>query len=893
MNSIARSTALSLTAAALVLSAHAQAQDSRAVPTYGAAGLYWSNPPGATAASGCNVRFRKTGTSAWTTGLAMWLDTRNNECRGSIVGLAAGTAYQAELSVPGQPGTRSLSFTTWPNARPVAQTIPVSSGSGTLNVNQAGSAGGYVVYQGAPGAVLDANNVATNNVTINASYVIVRGLTLRGARQDAIRISPGVTDVIIEDNDISGWGRQRTGIYGVDSDSAVRAVCATNGSSALTRVTIQRNVIHDPRYSANSWSVGHPEGPQGVTLGYCGGNNVIRHNQITSPSGRYYNDIIGGEDNASTTGFPNADSDIYGNLLQHAWDDAIEAEGGDRNVRIWGNYVDSTGTGIASTIDSVGPLYIFRNVYNRSRILSDSPPDADDRQVFFKSGSNATFGDGRRYIFHNTMLQARQVASIWGLGASGGICGTSSSSPVNNTISRNNIFENWRPTWSAYCEPGSNNDFGNDMYQGSSGAPDHDAIHSLPIYAPGNGWTSESGGMYQLLIATPGYDAGAAIPNFNDGYNGLGPDVGAAEGGDGPMVFGPAASPGPAGLGGTSTASLALPPDFNADGRTDLLLENADGRAAIWLMNGAAVTSSSEIIGAATGWHVARTGDFNGDGKSDLAWQHTDGRAAIYLMNGAAPSSTAQILNAGAWTITHTGDFDGDGKADLVFRHADGSVAIWLMNGTAMASGAGILGAASGWGVTKVADFDADGHDDIAWTHADGRVAIWLMNGTAVKASGQILNAASGWSISQVGDLDGNGKADIVWQHTDGSIAAWLMNGTAMASGSGVLGAASGWSVAQVGDFDGNGKDDLLFEHADGRAAIWLMNGLTPSTQTQILNAGTWRARKLADLDGDGKADIAWQNLDGSIAVWLMNGTTMASGSQLLGPASGWSVDDR
>ena len=73
---------------------------------------------------------------------------------------------------------------------------------------------------------------------------------------------------------------------------------------------------------------------------------MIRHNEIFSTDGsHYFNDGIGGSDNFSTTGFPNADSDIYGNEISHVWDDAIEAEGGNRNVRIWGNYMDRTGTG--------------------------------------------------------------------------------------------------------------------------------------------------------------------------------------------------------------------------------------------------------------------------------------------------------------------------------------------------------------------------------------------------------------------------------------------------------------------------------------------------------------------------------------------------------------------
>ena len=67
----------------------------------------------------------------------------------------------------------------------------------------------------------------------------------------------------------------------------------------------------------------------------------------------------------SSTGFPNYDSDVYGNKISQVWDDAIEAEGGNKNVRIWGNYTDQTNTGVASTVVHHGPFYVFRNIYNR------------------------------------------------------------------------------------------------------------------------------------------------------------------------------------------------------------------------------------------------------------------------------------------------------------------------------------------------------------------------------------------------------------------------------------------------------------------------------------------------------------------------------------------------
>jgi hypothetical protein len=320
-------------------------------------------------------------------------------------------------------------------------------------------------------------------------------------------------------------------------DSGIRAVCA---NQELMRVTVQRNKIHDPRYSANSWSDGHPAGPQGITFSYCGGNHVIRWNDINGGS-KHFNDGMGGEDNFSTTGFPNADSDIYGNSIQNAWDDGIEAEGGNNNVRIWGNYLNNTATGVATTVTSVGPVYIFRNVFNRNKFYEKVTCDGDERQPFFKSGSSSDFGNGRRYLFHNTMLQAQQSGCSYGLGGGAGVGGTGDSQLVHNTISMNNIYHLWKPNGMVYQVAGDNT-FQNDMYNGSAGTSVIAGINATPTYASGNGWSSEANGAYALAAGTPGFDGAVRIPNFNDGFVGAAPDVGAAEAGAPAMKFGLAAA---------------------------------------------------------------------------------------------------------------------------------------------------------------------------------------------------------------------------------------------------------------------------------------------------------------------------------------------------------------
>ena len=416
------------------------------VATFESIGLRWS--PGTNPGSaGCQVRFKKATESAYRPGLALWYDARNSECRGSLVHLTPDTSYDIQLGLPGQTYSRGLTVKTWSESFPIARTVYVTSSSQTLNITSGGSATGYVLYTPAPGtqAVIDVANGAANNVNIQAPYVIVRGLTLKGAQQNGINISEAAHDIVVENNDISGWGRssgtQSSQGYtiGADYDAGVYAKCSNQG---LVRAVIQRNRIHDPRYGANSWTDGHPHGPQGITIYSCGGNNVYRYNEIYSTPGKttghYYNDGMGGGDNFSTIGFPNSDSDIYDNRIENTWDDCVEAEGGDRNSRIWGNYCNNTATGIASTVVATGPLYIFRNVYNRSRMLEGTPLDSDTRNVFAKSGTqSSTIGDGRRYIFHNTLLQATQSGVTRGLGAGWGI--GMAGLNITNTVSRNNI----------------------------------------------------------------------------------------------------------------------------------------------------------------------------------------------------------------------------------------------------------------------------------------------------------------------------------------------------------------------------------------------------------------------------------------------------------------------
>ncbi len=332
--------------------------------------------------------------------------------------------------------------------------------------------------------------------------------------------------------------------------------------------------------------------------------------------------------------------------------------------------------------------------------------------------------------------------------------------------------------------------------------------------------------------------------------------------------------------------------DFNANGKTDLLLrDDANGQTAMWLMNGVAVASGGAIM-RDPAWSITHVGDFDGDDRSDLVWRNgASGQTAIWLMNGTTLLSGGIVMPDANWTVTHVGDFNGDGKSDLVWRNGvTGETAMWLMNGTALLGGRGIMTDAR-WTVTQVGDFNGDGKSDLLWRNGvTGETAMWLMNGTTLVSGGGIMPDAN-WSVTQVGDFDGDGKSDLVWRNSvTGETAMWLMNGTTLAGGRGIMTDAS-WSVTQVADFDGDGRSDLVWRNSvTGEMAMWLMNGATLLSGGLIMPDPDWSVTHVADFNGDGKSDLVWRNgVTGGMAVWLMNGTALQSGAGLpLGP--NWKV---
>lgn len=518
-----------------------------AVSTFECSGIYWKtgeNGPG-------RIRYKGASENSWKNGYDLVYDKRTGEYRGSIVGLSPSSSYQVELS--NNTSKATLKFTTRNDRFPVGKTtiLPAGESDKTIVISESGTPEAYHLVTVPEGSksILNLKNVGRNGIEIDADYVIVRGVEVRNAAIHSILIKKDRHDIVVEQCHLTYWGRLGGPVtYGNIEGGSDSGIYAENGTSNLT---IQRNLIEDPRGASNDWETGHPSGPQGVTIVQSKGGNVIRYNDIVSSEDHGFNDAIGGGSNYSYVGNMNRDSDIYGNIIRNVWDDAIESEGGNMNVRIWGNYMHYFFNGVATATTTWGPLYVFRNVAGESRTGHWNTRGG----AFLKTGERNEFGGGRRFLFHNTILQPNGVFDVF------------SSHPNPNCVTRNNIFDvPGRLATDREKEPMGDYDY--DYFSGNmrgiakeehgirfgttpSGTRLYISSYNLEFY-PRSTINSIKWGAFPyefgdrkrnitdpvVWISNPLIDSGVLLPGFNDGFSGKAPDLGAFETGNAPLQFG-------------------------------------------------------------------------------------------------------------------------------------------------------------------------------------------------------------------------------------------------------------------------------------------------------------------------------------------------------------------
>jgi hypothetical protein len=216
--------------------------------------------------------------------------------------------------------------------------------------------------------------------------------------------------------------------------------------------------------------------------------------------------------------------------------------------------------------------------------------------------------------------------------------------------------------------------------------------------------------------------------------------------------------------------------------------QSTNGATAQWKMEGTNQVAGGRlnVLPASPGWRLAGQADFNGDGQVDLLWQDAQGTAALWLMDQTTNCLSRVRIGSGpagtAWRIGGVGDLNGDGMPDILWQSTSGATAVWLMNGTNVTSKMRLNAppASDGWVLAGTGDFDGDTHLDLLWQHTTGYTAVWLMDGTNCTSHFRLSAppADPGWRIVGVTSLQTSQHPDIIWQHANGSLAYWLMDTT-------------------------------------------------------------------------------------------------------------------
>jgi hypothetical protein len=390
---------------------------------------------------------------------------------------------------------------------------------GPFQVLASGTEADPIVFRGpldgialVDGAGTDRGIVTLGQYDRTIEWVVVEGLTIRNGAWGVD--AQHSRDIVIRHNDI------------LDVDDGV---VNRRGDGLEARQVVCDNVIH----GRVAWPGAGIPPERGIDL--KGSGNVVCHNEV-----RYFGDCVSVQ---PSTG-PSFANDVYGNDAAYCVDDGIEIDYNQANVRVWRNRVTNARMGVSVQPIRGGPAYIVRNeLFN----LESVPVKMHNQTTGF-------------WVVHNTAAKHGN-----GHGDNGAMW--------RNAVFRNNLFLGTRYAFefTTVADEGFRdldfNAWGTSREQGGPGDPwfkwdnvrydrlvDLQAIgiepHGLEagfgdlvdaVLPPSWDQPAEPGGRdLGLVQGAPEIDAGAALPNLNDGFemNGA-PDLGALERGESPPHYGP------------------------------------------------------------------------------------------------------------------------------------------------------------------------------------------------------------------------------------------------------------------------------------------------------------------------------------------------------------------
>jgi len=521
------------------------------------------------------VSYRKAGSSRWLEGMPLRrikagsstgtdpIFSWKNKLSGSIFDLDPDTGYEIRLVLDDPDGGHAettVTARTRPVPRAPADSVVKRADSTTFaSVFAAASPGdvillgrghygnGIVYKTGEPGRPI----VVRADPSLPDSSVTFAGFNLRSARY-----------VILDGVTVNG----KVDLVGADNVAVVRcSVYAEYGITAdeapgCANCYIADNVVTwtNTWAGANMGADGKNEG-EGIQL--TGPGNVICYNRVTG-----YRDCISTMEDTEASN--QVCIDIYNNDIRLGLDDGIESDFCMGNCRIMRNRLTNCFMGLSSQPSLGGPTYFIRNVmYN----LIDCP----FKLARYSSGdvvlhnTVVKVGDGLRVIHNPSFAYFRNNLAVGGQG--GGSFGSYGSGDGRamefpNADSTSDIDYDGIGTQGTefLAKLGSIKTYSiEELRQKTS--EKHAVLVDMTVFAAGPAFPDPAiperpPADLRLLPGSAAVDAGLFIPNVNDGFRGLGPDLGALEAGGTVPHYGPR----------PDNYLTAATCDLNADGRVSV-----------------------------------------------------------------------------------------------------------------------------------------------------------------------------------------------------------------------------------------------------------------------------------------------------------------------------------
>jgi hypothetical protein len=283
-------------------------------------------------------------------------------------------------------------------------------------------------------------------------------------------------------------------------------------------------------------------------------------------------------------------------------------------------------------------------------------------------------------------------------------------------------------------------------------------------------------------------------------------------------------------------ATAVAPYDFNDDGVSDFLIENAGGTMVTGEFAAGQLTYT-QVAAVGPEWTFHGAGDFFGDGRAGFLMENRVGAVVVGEVASGAASFTQVAALGSEWSFKGDGDFLADGKTDFLIENTAGVLVVGETGAGAQASFTQIGGLGPDWTVVGTGDFLGEGHDQFLIENTAGAVVVGdVTAGQAVYS--QVAGLGPEWRFVGAGDFLGPGKTDFLIENSAGAVVVGEVGPAGQASFTQVAGLGAEWKFVGAGDYLGEGHDQFLIQDSAGAVVAGdYLNGQIHYTQLASLGS--------------------------------------------------------